>query len=77
VRQKYILGATFDGNSTAPTIIGWFNNLPYHSVPLAVGMIYNALLKYYTYNTTITVTNYPLPYTEDTVVINLLCVCYM
>lgn len=68
MRQNYIFGATFGGNETTPTIIGWFNNLPYHSVPLAVGMIYNTLLKYFTTNSSITVVNYPLPYTEETVV---------
>jgi hypothetical protein len=66
------MGATFGGDETAPTITGWFNNLPYHSVPLAVGTIYNALLKYYTNSTNITVVNYPLPYSEDSLVTNLL-----
>ncbi|XP_023714575.1 ATP-binding cassette sub-family A member 3 isoform X4 [Cryptotermes secundus] len=68
VRQNYIMGATFCGNETAPTIIGWFNNLPYHSIPLAVQTIYNTILRYYTYNKTINVVNHPLPYTEDTVI---------
>jgi hypothetical protein len=66
------MGATFCGNKTAPTIIGWFNNLPYHSIPLAVQTVYNTILRYYTYNKTINVVNHPLPYTEDTVVINFL-----
>jgi hypothetical protein len=72
VRQNYIVGATFGGNETAPTITGWFNNLPYHSIPLAVGTIYNALLKCYTNSTSITVVNHPLPYSEDSLVTNLL-----
>jgi hypothetical protein len=72
VRQNYIVGATFGGNETTPIIKGWFNNLPYHSIPLAVGTIYNTLLRKFTKNTTITVINYPLPFTEDTVVINLI-----
>jgi hypothetical protein len=66
------MGATFCGNETAPTIIGWFNNLPYHSIPLAVQTIYNTILRYYTYNKTISVVNHPLPFTEDTVVTNFL-----
>jgi hypothetical protein len=72
VRQNYIVGATFDGSETMPVITGWFNNLPYHSVPLTLGTIYNTLLKTYNCNKTITVVNYPLPFTEDTVVSNLL-----
>ena len=72
VRQNYIVGATFGGNETAQTITGWFNNLPYHSIPLAVGTIYNALLKCYTNSTSITVVNHHLPYSEDSLVTNLL-----
>ncbi|XP_069685343.1 phospholipid-transporting ATPase ABCA3-like isoform X4 [Periplaneta americana] len=64
VRQNYILGATFSED----TIIGWFNNLPYHSVPLAIGMIHNTLLKHYTNDYSITVVNYPLPFTEDSII---------
>jgi hypothetical protein len=68
------VGATFGGdNETAPTITGWFNNLPYHSIPLAVGTIYNALLQYNTNSTkNITVVNHPLPYSDDNLVIKLL-----
>ena len=74
VRQEYIVGATFGGNETAPNVTGWFNNLPYHSVPLAVGTIYNALLNYNTNSSTsITVVNHPLPYSEDSLVTKLLC----
>ena len=72
VRQHYIVGATFGGNESAPTITGWFNNLPYHSIPLAVGTIYNTLLQYYTNRTSITVVNHPLPYSEDSAVTKLL-----
>lgn len=68
VRQNYIVGATFDGSLEAPNITGWFNNLPYHSIPLAVGTIYNALLNYHTNSTTITVVNYPLPFSEDSLI---------
>jgi len=72
VRQHYIVGATFGGNETAPTITGWFNNLPYHSIPLAVGTIYNALLKYYNNSTSITVVNHPLPFSDESMVTKLL-----
>lgn len=66
------MGATFGGNETTPTITGWFNNLPYHSIPLAVGTIYNALLKCYTNSTNITVVNYPLPFSDESRVNKLL-----
>ena len=72
VRQNYIVGATFGGNETAPNITGWFNNLPYHSIPLAVGTIYNALLKYHNSSTSITVVNHPLPFSVDSLVTKLL-----
>jgi len=66
------VGATFGGNGTAPTITGWFNNLPFHSIPLAVGMIYDALLNYHTNSTNITVVNHPLPFSEGSGVTKLL-----
>lgn len=60
VRQRYILGTTFEGDS----IKAWFNNEPYHSPPLALAMAVNSVVRTKlnsSYN--IHLTNYPLPFT--------------
>lgn len=57
--QKYIIGAIF-GESK---ITAFFNNQPYHGPPLALGMVYNAILKNYKGDDyEITIINHPLPY---------------
>ena len=43
-------------------IVGFFNNQPFHTPPLSLNFISNSILKAYNRNHTITVTNYPLPY---------------
>ncbi|KAJ9596524.1 hypothetical protein L9F63_012466, partial [Diploptera punctata] len=65
VRDNNIVGVTFDGNDSMSTIIGWFNNLPYHSAPLALGLIHNTILINHV-NATMSVINHPLPYSDDT-----------
>lgn len=60
VRQRYILGTTFDNSS----IKAWFNNEPYHSPPLALSMAIGSAVRTSlnsSYN--IKLTNYPLPFT--------------
>ncbi|PSN43689.1 hypothetical protein C0J52_19461 [Blattella germanica] len=47
IRQNNIVGVTFGKNGSKDLITGWFNNLPYHSVPLTIGLIHNSLLKNY------------------------------
>ncbi|RZC40676.1 ATP-binding cassette sub-family A member 3-like, partial [Asbolus verrucosus] len=69
VRMRYIVGATFTHNN----IIAWFNNNPYHSPPLALGLALNVVYKKLVgKNHSINFANYPLPYTADTKVQQLL-----
>jgi hypothetical protein len=41
VNLNYMVGTTFEDNS----IIAWFNNQAYHTVPLTVNLINNAILR--------------------------------
>lgn len=55
---RALVGVTvFDDNITV-----WFNNQLYHTIPLAINMVYNAILSEFCYRCNITVTNDPLPY---------------
>lgn len=59
LRKNYIVGASFSSDR----LIGWFNNEPYHSPPLALLNLQNSILKTKAgrdYN--IEVNNHPLPY---------------
>ncbi|GLG96916.1 ATP-binding cassette sub-family A member 3, partial [Gryllus bimaculatus] len=60
VREAYYVGASFEETQ----ITGWFNNYPYHSVPLALNMLYNAHLK--SSGISLNIVNHPLPYTAKT-----------
>lgn len=43
-------------------IVAWFNNQPYHTIPLAMNLAYNALLKTSCADCSISITNHPLPF---------------
>ncbi|XP_062542040.1 phospholipid-transporting ATPase ABCA3-like [Armigeres subalbatus] len=58
VNTRYWVGATL--NSTSAT--AWFNNKAFHSAPLAVNLLFNALLKSTCPQCEIQVTNKPLPF---------------
>lgn len=58
VNVRYLVGATL--NDTAYT--GWFNNKGYHTAPLALSLIYNAIISAECPTCEITVVNKPLPY---------------
>jgi ATP-binding cassette subfamily A (ABC1) protein 3 len=62
--DNYILAADF--NLTAdgkPSLLGYFNNQPFHVPPLVLNSLTNTLYNYYSDSTNkkITVTNHPLP----------------
>uniref|UniRef100_A0A182NHT5 ABC transporter domain-containing protein n=1 Tax=Anopheles dirus TaxID=7168 RepID=A0A182NHT5_9DIPT len=62
VDNTYMIGASLDvihRNYTA-----WFNNKAYHTAPLALGVLYNALTRTICANCSLTVTNRPLPYSS-------------
>lgn len=60
---KFMVGVTFNGSA----IMAWFNNQAYHTAPLAINTINNAILKSVSGNASrvINLTNKPLPYTQD------------
>ncbi|XP_044270584.1 phospholipid-transporting ATPase ABCA3-like isoform X2 [Tribolium madens] len=75
VRLRYIVGASFDKvlNGFLTSITAWFNNNPYHSPPLALGLVLNVVYKHLAgTNRSIKWANYPLPFTADTKVQQLL-----
>lgn len=68
VNDRYQAAATIsDGN-----IIAWLNNQPLHTAPLTVNLLHNAMARHLLgEKTQIEVTNFPLPYTTSTVLVQL------
>lgn len=65
VNRQYVVGATI--RSDGERITAWFNNQPYHSAPLSVNMVHNAVVRAKLGELySISVTNAPMPYTADT-----------
>lgn len=56
-RMKYLVGASLNED---PLVV-WFNNQPYHTIPLAINLLFNALLQELSINTRLTIVNHPLP----------------
>lgn len=59
--NRYLIGVTVEDRN----ITTWFNNQPYHTVPLSLDVSFNALLKSICPECSIAVTNEPLPFTFD------------
>ncbi|XP_029725473.2 phospholipid-transporting ATPase ABCA3 isoform X1 [Aedes albopictus] len=62
VNIRYLVGATL--NDTAYT--AWFNNKGYHTAPLSLSLLYNAIVTSVCPSCEITVINKPLPFRQDT-----------
>uniref|UniRef100_A0A240PML2 ABC transporter domain-containing protein n=1 Tax=Anopheles atroparvus TaxID=41427 RepID=A0A240PML2_ANOAO len=64
VNRQFIVGASI----TRDNLTAWFNNEALHSPPVSLLMMHNALLAAFTgsHEYRIALTNYPLPYTDDT-----------
>uniref|UniRef100_A0A182PQD2 ABC transporter domain-containing protein n=1 Tax=Anopheles epiroticus TaxID=199890 RepID=A0A182PQD2_9DIPT len=60
VDNKYMIGATLDVARRRYT--AWFNNKAYHTAPLTLNVLYNAVARTFCTNCSLTVTNKPLPY---------------
>ena len=58
---RCLAGVTVDNEN----ITAWFNNQPYHTIPLTINMVFNALLRRSCGNCSIQVTNAPLPFTME------------
>lgn len=64
INQQYLVGATVLGKNT---ITAWFNNQAFHTAPLSVGLIHNAIIRARMGSDYgIDVINEPMPYTADT-----------
>lgn len=66
VNYRYIVGLEEIKSQTSSDVImvGYFNNEPYHTPPLIYNLISNAILKSLGTNTTIKITNAPMPFTK-------------
>ncbi|XP_053689710.1 phospholipid-transporting ATPase ABCA3-like [Sabethes cyaneus] len=62
VNTRYWVAATINQSYS----IAWFNNKAYHTAPLAINLLFNALLQSFCVNCSIGVTNNPLPYRLET-----------
>lgn len=60
--DRYLIGVTVEDNN----ITTWFNNQPYHTIPLSLDVSFNAMLKAHCPDCSISVVNEPLPFTFDT-----------
>lgn len=64
VNRRYVCGASM---SDTGRVTAWFNNQPYHSVSVSVGLVHNALVRAQLGpDYQIDVSNAPLPYTTNT-----------
>lgn len=61
VNSKYMVAASFTDNK----ITGWFNNQAFHTAPLTINLLNNAILKKYCPECEISITNAPLPISSD------------
>ncbi len=61
--DNYLIATEFEQNKTQLRILAHFNNQPYHVPSLAVNLVSNSLLNYFTNSSDkkITVINHPLP----------------
>ncbi|XP_035912164.1 ATP-binding cassette sub-family A member 3-like [Anopheles stephensi] len=62
VDNTYMIGASFD--VAGRNFTAWFNNKAYHTAPLSLSVLYNALTRTVCPNCSLTVTNKPLPYSS-------------
>lgn len=60
--NSYYMVAT---SVTKKNITAWFNNQAFHTAPLSVNLIYNAILKTFCANCSISVSNHPMPLSSD------------
>ncbi|XP_058456303.1 phospholipid-transporting ATPase ABCA3-like isoform X2 [Malaya genurostris] len=60
VDNTYMIGATLD--ESQQNFTAWFNNKAYHTAPLALNLIYNAIIRTFCHGCQLRVVNKPLPY---------------
>jgi hypothetical protein len=63
VNSRYIIGASISKQN----VTAWFNNQPYHSAPISLNTVHNAILAaLFGKNVSLNVTNKPLPFRAQT-----------
>uniref|UniRef100_A0A182K217 ABC transporter domain-containing protein n=1 Tax=Anopheles christyi TaxID=43041 RepID=A0A182K217_9DIPT len=62
VDNTFMIGASLD--TVRGTFTAWFNNKAYHTIPLTLSVLYNAVARTICTNCSVTVTNKPLPYSS-------------
>ncbi|XP_065074349.1 phospholipid-transporting ATPase ABCA3-like [Ochlerotatus camptorhynchus] len=62
VDNTFMVGAALNENEQNFT--AWFNNKAYHTAPLSLNLIYNAILRTFCPNCSLDVVNKPLPYSS-------------
>ncbi|XP_032594289.1 phospholipid-transporting ATPase ABCA3 isoform X2 [Drosophila grimshawi] len=68
INSRYLAAATVSNDK----ITAWLNNQPLHTAPLTVNMVHNAIARVLCENNTeISVSNWPLPYTTETLLTQL------
>lgn len=64
LNAQYLVGATIVDDNM---ITAWFNNQPYHTAPLTISMVHNAVIRAHLGSDhEIIVKNSPMPFTPDT-----------
>nr|XP_023023597.1 ATP-binding cassette sub-family A member 3-like [Leptinotarsa decemlineata] len=76
VRRSYIVGASFEFIDipfvgTTGNITAWFNNDPFHSPGISLGLVLDSIYRKLCNGSSIEFTNHPLPYMVKTEIIEL------
>lgn len=64
VRYEVLIGASF----LPGKIIGWFSNYGYHDSAMSLARVNNAIMGAVSPGSTLTIVNYPLPYSIENLV---------
>ncbi|XP_050097899.1 phospholipid-transporting ATPase ABCA3-like [Anopheles aquasalis] len=60
VNRDYMIGCTLNTGTNVHTV--WFNNKGFHTAPLTLSLLHNAIARTVCHNCSITIVNKPLPY---------------
>lgn len=64
INSQYLAAISFDSVNGTESIIAWFNNQPFHTAPLTLNLVHNAIVRAFLGNDhSIRVINKPIPFT--------------
>lgn len=67
MKRTYLAGASI-GHMENNTITAWFNRIPYHTAPLTINLVHNAIARaMIAPGYSIDVTNEPVPFTPESI----------